>query len=156
MNQPASEPATEPDQPTEDAAAPAPTVWGTLQADDAPALIAFLVDTFGFRRTAVYADGDTVAHAQLDWPEGGGIMLGSHAPERAWSRQPGTAGFYVVTDRPDQLYARVQAAGATVIRPLEDQDYGSREFAVADPEGNLWSFGTYRGEATASEHRSPE
>jgi len=29
---------------------------------------------------------------------------------------------------------------------LNDTDYGSREFSVRDPEGNLWSFGTYRGE----------
>ena len=27
---------------------------------------------------------------------------------------------------------------------LADQDYGSRDFAVRDPEGNIWSFGTYR------------
>jgi len=24
-----------------------------------------------------------------------------------------------------------------------DQDYGSRDFAVRDPERNVWSFGTY-------------
>jgi uncharacterized glyoxalase superfamily protein PhnB len=30
------------------------------------------------------------------------------------------------------------------VRELTDQDYGSREFAARDPEGNLWSFGTYR------------
>ena len=27
---------------------------------------------------------------------------------------------------------------------LTDTDYGSRDFSVRDPEGNLWSFGTYR------------
>ncbi|GCC47386.1 hypothetical protein chiPu_0031451, partial [Chiloscyllium punctatum] len=26
---------------------------------------------------------------------------------------------------------------------LRDTDYGSRDFACRDPEGNLWSFGTY-------------
>jgi uncharacterized glyoxalase superfamily protein PhnB len=26
---------------------------------------------------------------------------------------------------------------------LTDQDYGSREFIARDPEGNIWSFGTY-------------
>ena len=36
------------------------------------------------------------------------------------------------------------AAGATIERELTDQDYGSREFTARDPEGNLWSFGTYR------------
>jgi uncharacterized glyoxalase superfamily protein PhnB len=38
------------------------------------------------------------------------------------------------------------AAGAEVLQPLHDTDYGSRDFAVRDPEGNRWSFGTYRGE----------
>jgi uncharacterized glyoxalase superfamily protein PhnB len=132
--------------PTADSA-PAPQVWPTLQAVDALALIDFYVETFGFRRTAVYADGATVAHAQLDWPEGGGIMLGSHKPDAEWSTQPGTLAAYAVTDRVEELWRRVQdAPGVTVIRPLTSTDYGSREFAVRDPEGNAWSFGTYRGE----------
>ena len=127
---------------------PAPQVWPTLQAVDALALIDFYVETFGFRRTAVYADGNTVAHAQLDWPEGGGIMLGSHKPDAEWSTQPGTLAVYAVTDRVEELWQRVEhAPGVTVIRPLATTDYGSREFAVRDPEGNAWSFGTYRGEA---------
>ncbi|MDN5853111.1 MAG: VOC family protein [Actinomycetia bacterium] len=125
---------------------PAPTVWPALQARDAHALIEFLVDVVGFEKTAVYEDGDMVAHAQLDWPEGGGIMMGSHKPGGEWSREPGTFGAYVVTDRVDELYERVKGKGATITRDLADQDYGNREFAIADPEGNLWSFGPYRGE----------
>jgi len=27
---------------------------------------------------------------------------------------------------------------------LHDTDYGSRDYAARDPEGNVWSFGTYR------------
>jgi uncharacterized glyoxalase superfamily protein PhnB len=27
---------------------------------------------------------------------------------------------------------------------LTDQDYGSREYAVRDAEGNVWCFGTYQ------------
>ena len=130
----------------ESTSAPAPQVWPTLQAHDALALIDFYVETFGFEKTAVYAEGDQVAHAQLDWPEGGGIMLGSYRPHAEWSRQPGTLGAYVATDHVDEVYARVQAAGATIRRQLAEQDYGSREFAVEDTEGNLWSFGSYRGE----------
>jgi uncharacterized glyoxalase superfamily protein PhnB len=127
--------------------APAPQVWPTLQAHDALALIDFYVEIFGFERTAVYADGTTVAHAQLDWPEGGGIMLGSHKPGAEWSTQPGTHAAYVVTDHVKELWQRVRdAAGVTVIYPLSSTDYGSHEFAVRDPEGNSWSFGTYRGE----------
>lgn len=127
-------------------AVPPPTVWPTLQADDALALIDFYVETFGFLKTAVYAEGDRVAHAQLDWPDGGGIMLGSYQPDAEWSRTPGTLGAYIVTDRMDEVYARVQAAGATIVRPLTTTDYGGPEFSVRDPEGNMWSFGSYRGE----------
>ena len=127
-------------------ALPAPTVWPSLQARDAHALIDFYVSAFGFVATAVYADGDVVSHAQLDWPEGGGIMLGSYRPDRDWTREPGTLGAYVVTDRVDDLYAGRRRPVRLIVRRLEDTDYGNREFAVQDPEGNLWSFGSYRGE----------
>ncbi len=124
-----------------------PTVWLTLQAHDAPKLIDFYVDTFGFVLAARYGDGDRVDHAQLNWPEGsGGIMLGSHKPGAQWSREPGTAGGYVVTADPDGLYERILSRKAEVVRPLAQTDYGSNEFTVRDPEGNLWSFGDYAGE----------
>jgi uncharacterized glyoxalase superfamily protein PhnB len=128
---------------------PPAQVWPTLRARDARALIKFLVDAFGFEETVVYGDGDLVHHAQLSWPAGGGIMLGSareEGTEDAWPLRPGTFGAYVVTDDPDGLFARATSAGATVLRELYDTDYGSRDFAVIDPEGNHWSFGTYRGE----------
>ena len=127
---------------------PAPQVWPTLRARDARGLIRFLVDAFGFEETVVYGEGDRVHHAQLSWPAGGGIMLGSASeePDDSWPLRPGTFGAYVVTDDPDRLFARATAAGAKVLRELHDTDYGSRDFAVTDPEGNHWSFGTYRGE----------
>ncbi|HTM86368.1 MAG TPA: VOC family protein, partial [Mycobacterium sp.] len=131
-----------------------PTVWLTLQADSAPALIDYLVDTFGFVLAARYGQGDTVDHAQLNWPEGsGGVMLGSHKPDAAWCRPPGSAGGYIVTADPDVLYRRVLEHQADVVIPLADTAFGSREFAVRDPEGNLWSFGSYRGE-TRPENRA--
>ncbi|MCW7987565.1 glyoxalase [Streptomyces platensis subsp. clarensis] len=127
---------------------PAPQVWPTLRARDARALIRFLVDAVGFEETVVHGEGERVEHAQLSWPEGGGIMLGSvkEAEDDRWPLRPGTFGGYVVTDRPDELCARARAAGAEIIAEPADTDYGSREFGVRDPEGNLWSFGTYRGE----------
>ena len=130
---------------------PPPQVWPTLRARDARGLIRFLVGAFGFEETVVYGDGDRVDHAQLSWPPGGGIMLGSAAAPGAgdggqWPLQPGSFGAYVVTDDPDGLFARATAAGAEVLQGLHETDYGSRDFAVRDPEGNRWSFGTYRGE----------
>ena len=131
------------------ATTPPPQVWPTLRATDARALIRFLVDAFGFTTAAVYGEGERVDHAELAWPAGGGIMLGSatdrdgSSPE--WPARPGAFTAYVVTDEPDALFARATAAGATVLAGLHDTDYGSRDFSVGDPEGNRWSFGTYRG-----------
>jgi uncharacterized glyoxalase superfamily protein PhnB len=128
--------------------APAPQVWPTLRARDARALIRFLVDVVGFEETVVYGEGDVVEHAQLSWPPGGGVMLGSvRDPDGdSWGLQPGTFGAYVVTDAVDALHAKAVAAGAEILRAPHDTDYGSRDFALRDPEGNLWSFGSYRGE----------
>ena len=131
-------------------ATPAPQVWPSLRARDARALIKFLVDAFGFEATVVYGDADRVDHAQLSWPPGGGIMLGSaretDGDQEVGATKPGEFGAYVVTDEPDALYERAKAAGAEIIAAPHDQDYGSRDFAARDPEGNRWSFGTYRGE----------
>ncbi|HXZ64704.1 MAG TPA: VOC family protein [Streptosporangiaceae bacterium] len=135
---------------------PAPQVWPTLRARDARALVRFLVDAFGFEETVVYGQGDAVDHAELSWPPGGGIMLGSArslGPDE-WPLPPGSFGAYVVTDEPDAIFARSTAAGADVITTPHDTDYGSREFAVRDPEGNRWSFGTYRGAPRGGGSRS--
>ena len=130
-----------------------PLVWPTLRARDARALIRFLVDVLGFEETVVHADGDVVQHAQLDWPEGGGVMLVSahdRGPDDHWSLAPGSFGAYVVTADPDAVCARARAAGAEIVMDLHATDYGSRDFALRDPEGNRWSFGTYPGEPRRS------
>jgi uncharacterized glyoxalase superfamily protein PhnB len=127
-----------------------PTVWPALCYDDAPGALRFLVDVFGFREALVVPD-DTggITHAELRWPEGGGVMFGStkyrdgvHAAMRA-----GATCVYVVTDEVDAVHGRCVAAGVEVVSPLQDTDYGSYTFGVRDPEGNSWTFGTYRGAA---------
>ncbi|HZQ28982.1 MAG TPA: VOC family protein [Acidimicrobiales bacterium] len=128
---------------------PGPTVWPALRYDNAKAAIAFLVDAFGFEATLVVpAEGDRdVPHAELRWPLGGGVMLGSRSftEDGHDAFETGITSIYVVTDEPDALFARATGAGAELVRGLADEDYGSRGFTVKDPEGNLWSFGTYRG-----------
>ncbi len=128
----------------------APTVWPILSYRDARAASAFLVEAFGFEERAVYSrddDPSVVEHAELRWPLGGGIMFGSAGKDDSpfGRRQPGNDSVYVVCENPDALFARASAAGAEVVRGLADEDYGSRGFTVRDPEGNLWSFGTYAG-----------
>jgi uncharacterized glyoxalase superfamily protein PhnB len=118
---------------------------------NAPAAIDWLCQVFGFTRHAVYEGGDgTIAHAELALG-GGMIMLGSQkddAMDRSFKSPDELGGIetrsaYIVVDDADEVYARAVAAGATVVRPLHDTPYGSREFAVKDPEGHSWSAGTY-------------
>lgn len=119
---------------------PPPQVWPTFGARDARGLIRFLVEAFGFEETVVYGEGDRVDHAELSWPPGGGVMLGSSDVTA-----PGSFSAYVVCDDPDALFKRAVENGAEVTQELTDKSYGSRDFAVKDPEGNRWYFGTYRG-----------
>lgn len=121
-------------------------VWPTLKYTDAPAAIAFLVDVVGFVESARYGEGDRVDHAELRWPLGGGVMLGTAGGDGPiGDLPPDTGSVYVVTDDPDPIYDRVRTAGARVIREMHEEDYGSREFSIRDPAGVHWSFGTYPG-----------
>ncbi len=130
---------------------PPPTVWPTLRSHDAPRLLDFLVEAFGFVEVVRHGDGERVEHAQLAWPAGGGVMLGSvrGGDDDPWAREPGSAGVYVVCASAadvDALYQRALAAGARVHTEPHETDYGSHDVAFADVDGNLWQFGTYRGE----------
>jgi uncharacterized glyoxalase superfamily protein PhnB len=127
------------------------TIMPTLRYKDAPAAIEWLCHVLGFERHAVYPGPDgTISHAQLTL-RGGMIMLGSQRDD-AYGRgfkSPAEVGgvetrsTYVVVEDADAVYARAQAAGATIVRPINNTDYGSREFGVKDPEGHTWSVGTY-------------
>jgi uncharacterized glyoxalase superfamily protein PhnB len=113
-----------------------------LRYRDAAAALDFLERAFGFRRVADYRDDDgNVAHAELAY--GTGMVMVSGARDDLYGPHVGQGWAYVVVDDADGHYERAQAAGAEILRPVEDQDYGSRDYSARDPEGNIWSFGTY-------------
>ena len=126
-----------------------PVVWPSIRCGDTRALIDFLVAAFGFEEqfSVPGEDGKGIIHAQIRWPGGGGVMLGDAEGGDAFhlSLPFGPVSIYVVTDQPDALHDRAVAVGATIVRGLRDEDYGSQGFSATDPEGNLWSFGTYTG-----------
>lgn len=124
---------TSPDRP--------PTIWPCVGYPDAQAAIDFLVTTFGFEPTELIPGDEpgTYHEIELRWPLGSGgvIVAPADGPTPNW--------LYVVTTDPDALYARCQAAGLEITRPIYDTDYGSRTFTVVDPWSVRWSFGTYPG-----------
>ncbi|MGN7920235.1 MULTISPECIES: VOC family protein [Lysobacter] len=127
------------------------TIIPSLRYRNAPAAIEWLCRAFGFEKHAVYADGDTVHHAQLTYGPGM-IMLGSVDDSSEWGRrivQPDEIGgretqaCSVVVSDADEHYAQARAAGAEIVVEIADQDYGGRAYTCRDLEGRLWWFGTY-------------
>lgn len=122
------------------------SVWANLVSDDAPALLHWLL-AIGFTQDLLIPgerDGH-IHHCQLDWPEGGRIVLSSTG-ERPTPCRPGTSWLHVVTSDPDAVRARSRALDAPIVHELVDQtDYTSREFTIDDPDGNRWTFATFAG-----------
>ena len=117
-----------------------------LQYRDAGKAIEWLEATLGCDRREVHQDEDgNVVHAELEF-QGAVIMLSSAGVCREPFRSlpAGNTLVYVAIADPDSLHDRAVAAGAEIALPLTDTDYGSRDFTLRDPEGTLWSFGTYR------------
>jgi uncharacterized glyoxalase superfamily protein PhnB len=122
------------------------SIWASLVSDDALALRGWLL-SLGFTEDVLIPgerDG-RIHHCQLDWPEGGRILLSSTG-ERPTPCRPGTSSLHVVTADPDVVMGRARALDATVVHELADQtDYPSRDFTVTDPDGNHWTVATFAG-----------
>ena len=124
-----------------------PRLYPTLRCRDADAMIRWLIDVFGFREHVVYRADGVVQHAELAF--GSSILMLGQDRDDAYGKMVGersgrrTDALYVAVPDPDQVFERARAAGATIEREPHDTEYGSRDFACRDPEGNLWSFGTY-------------
>jgi uncharacterized glyoxalase superfamily protein PhnB len=128
------------------------TVVPCLRYRDARAAIAWLCEVFGFERHLV-VDGEdgSVVHAELSFGNGM-IMLGSVRPDTGYGAllaQPDEIGgrqtqtIYLTVNDADAVHARALRAGARIVIALVDEDYGGRGFTCRDPEGHVWSIGTY-------------
>lgn len=121
------------------------TIIPALRYDDANNAIRWLANAFGFSEHFVVRNDDgRVEHAQLAW-RGSLVMLGDLQGD-AHDLPHRHASLSLTAESPaqvDELYERCQRAGASVVQPLVDTDYGSHAFTVADYEGNHWHFGTY-------------
>lgn len=123
-------------------------VFPSLTYDDAGAAIEWLCRAFGFvRRFVVPGEGGRIEHSELSF--GNAVVMVS-SPKAEFNRvSPRNAGglpqalsLYVAD--PDVHCRAALAAGAAIVRPLQDEEYGARGYMVSDPEGHLWYFGNYR------------
>jgi uncharacterized glyoxalase superfamily protein PhnB len=122
-----------------------PNIYPFMRFADADAALDWLSRAFGFAEHVVYrSDEGDVQHAEMSLGPGI-VMFGRGDP--APPADPNAQGVYVAVDNADAHYERARAAGAEIVREIEDTDYDSREYTARDPEGHVWSFGTYRPEA---------
>ena len=123
----------------------------SMRYRNAPAAIEWLCKAFGFENHLVVPGPDgTVVHAQLTFDNsmimlasvGGGMFgrLMKHPDEIGGAE---TQSAYVIVPDCDAHYARAKAAGATMLRDVQDEDYGGRGYTCRDLEGHIWSFGSY-------------
>jgi PhnB protein len=121
------------------------TVTPNIIVDNAEDAIAFLKRALGaiehYRLTM--SDGK-VTHCELEL---GDSIVNLGESMEGWPARGLVAQIYV--ENSDALFERAVAAGATVVMPMTDMFFGSREGRVADPFGNMWTI------ATLKEHVSP-
>lgn len=114
-----------------------PTVVPHLTYADASAAMTFLQAAFDFVPVQSFSDeAGQLVHGEMRFGNGV-IMVGTGAPSM------GSVGIYVVVAEIDAHLARAEAAGAVIVEALHDTEFGTRRYRARDPEGYVWSFGTY-------------
>ncbi|TDC64267.1 bleomycin resistance protein [Actinomadura sp. GC306] len=112
------------------------TFYPIVNCADTAASMEWLEKAFGFQPREVHRDeAGNVVHAEMAF-DTGILMFGNG--------EPGKTALYVAVDDPDAHHDRAKAAGAEITAELSDKEYGSRDYAARDLDGNEWYFGTYR------------
>ncbi|WP_232547681.1 VOC family protein [Propioniciclava soli] len=126
-----------------------PQLYACLKYRDADAALAFL-RALGFSERLVVRDDTNPAvvhHAQLQWRDTGGVMLGSAGAGADWMTPGSTTVNLVVAEDADvdAVLAAGMAAGGRVLSAPDAAPHGGRNAALADPEGNAWNLDSYPG-----------
>ncbi len=119
---------------------------------DANAAVDFLTKAFGFKEHFVYRDENkNVHHAELSLGNAM-VMIGPQRKESEFGKMTGTPAqanglntqtAYIIIDEVDNHYKNAKANGAEIVMDIKDEDYGGRGYSCKDPEGYIWSFGSY-------------
>ena len=123
-----------------------PMVSVALAIDGAADAIEFYKEVLGAEERVRYEHDGKVGHAELAFGESL-VMVSDEYPDmgvrgpKAIGDTPATVSVYVPDA--DAAYAAALAAGATALRPVEDQFYGDRSGQFLDPWGHRWNVSTH-------------
>ena len=120
---------------------------------DPSAAIEFLERAFGFETKERHDNPDgSVAHCELAF--GDVVVMVGTGPADLQDVpddfRAARVGVYLTVQDLELHYERARAAGAEMVRELQDTEYGSREYTARDAEGIHWHFGTYVPQAAAA------
>ena len=139
------------------AAKPVPEGYQTmtpqLTLDAAAQAMEWYVNALGAKEVSRFPGPDgKIMHAELAIGTSRFIvndaMQGQKGPQ-ALGGSP--ASWWLYVDNCDALFERAVKAGATVQVPMQDQFWGDRAGAIADPAGYTWWIGTRKEELTSHE-----
>jgi PhnB protein len=138
------------------------TATAYLSVRGASAAIEFYKRAFGAAETSrLVQPDDRIGHAEINI-DGARIMLADEFPEFGFSSPESLGGspihIHLDVADVDALVRRAVAAGATVVRPVEDQFYGDRSGQIRDPFNYIWAISTRKESLTTEEiqHRMDE
>ena len=117
--------------------------------------IEFYKKAFGATEAMRLAQPDgRIGHAELQIGDSR-IMLADEFPEMDFRSPPSIGGspvhLHMYVANVDAVVSRAVAAGAKIVRPVQDQFYGDRLGTVADPYGHVWHVSTHKEDLSTEE-----
>lgn len=113
-----------------------PTSSSTIfHVSDVEKSIAFYSQELGF--LVGFKLGNPTFYAGLSWGTVG-LHISSTYP---YQNNTGHGNLYLTFAEVDSLYEKLVAAGVEFYSPIGDRDYGMRDFAIKDPDGNQIGIG---------------
>ena len=128
------------------------TITPQLTLNNAAATLEFYKRALGAKELSRSLGPDgKIMHAEIEIGNSrfyaNDVMMGKGPKELGGS----PASFWLYVPDADALFNQAMAAGAEVRMPLEDQFWGDRAGAVADPEGYTWWIATRKEDFTPDE-----
>jgi len=115
---------------------------------DPRSAVAWLLEAFGFETRCLVSRVDgSFAYAHLAF--GDNLIMVTPAPDAQPDRpapepeKPAIDGRYFVVDDIEAHFARAKAGGAEILSEIAADDHGGRRYTCRDPDGHVWTFGTY-------------
>ncbi|MGH7279055.1 MAG: VOC family protein [Candidatus Rokuibacteriota bacterium] len=128
-----------------------------LSIKGAAAAIDFYKKAFGATEAMRMAQPDgRIGHAELQIADSR-IMLADEFPDMDF-RSPHSIGgtpvmLHLYVEDVDTVVSQAVAAGAKLLRPVQDQFYGDRSGTIADPYGHVWHVSTHKEDLSMEEIR---